>query len=501
MSYKAIQTALSKVSESGVIQGDLGGKHGHQPTIDPQIKQSVIDFINSIPKIESHYLRAQTKRQYISSEKSLADIYRDYKQLREKDGLAIATSSTFNRIFNTEFNISFFVPNKDQCDLCERYKNSDSEEKRNLSQEYEQHQKEKVLARNEKDNDKSRADGTIVAVYDLQAVLQIPKGQISLFFYKSRINCFNFTISDLRAKEVMCYFWDETEGKRGPIEIGSCILDYVKAQVLLAVGVWLQQMGCSSSQSLQLVENIIRDHFYLNTTNLTALKSLASTAPQFVCNFITAVTELYMQDTQKPIKLPPKNLLEVITFWVYSTPTLCMSAQLNAAALPSGAIPMAAVTPLAGIVRWCALAPLYIDEDAEMLEIPPKKIKIEGERGVLKTVKLHSESQLYIQLQLGLLQSLRAWRRRGPPAAVAAQRITALLPPVREYAQKLLDRGCKINTDMRLQDSLDRIGQAVQVALANGCVYGNISSLLASLDTLPENRLLRIVIKTHRQGI
>lgn len=39
-----------------------------------------------------------------------------------------------------------------------------------------------------------------------------------------------------------------------------------------------------------------------------------------------------------------------------------MSAQLNPAALPSGAIPMAAVTPLAGIVRWCALAPLYIDE-------------------------------------------------------------------------------------------------------------------------------------------
>ncbi|CAG5004600.1 unnamed protein product [Parnassius apollo] len=107
MSYKAIQTALSKVSESGVIQGDLRGKHGHQPTIDPQIKQSVIDFINSIPKIES-----QTKRQYISSEKSLADIYRDYKQFREKDGLAIATSSTFNRIFNTEFNISFFRTKK-----------------------------------------------------------------------------------------------------------------------------------------------------------------------------------------------------------------------------------------------------------------------------------------------------------------------------------------------------------------------------------------------------
>lgn len=87
-------------------------------------------------------------------------------------------------------------------------------------------------------------------------------------------------------------------------------------QVLLAVGVWLQQMGCSSAESLQLVENVIRDHFSLNTSNQVALKSLANSAPQFVSNFITAVTELYMHDMQGTKKLPPKNLLEVITSWV-----------------------------------------------------------------------------------------------------------------------------------------------------------------------------------------
>lgn len=87
-------------------------------------------------------------------------------------------------------------------------------------------------------------------------------------------------------------------------------------QVLLAVGVWLQQMGCSSPQSLQLVENVIRDHFYLNTSNQLTLKSLANTAPQFVSNFITAVTELYMHEAQGITKLPPNHLLEVITSWV-----------------------------------------------------------------------------------------------------------------------------------------------------------------------------------------
>lgn len=34
-------------------------------------------------------------------------------------------------------------------------------------------------------------NGTYVAVYDLQAVMPIPKGQISSFYYKSKINCFN----------------------------------------------------------------------------------------------------------------------------------------------------------------------------------------------------------------------------------------------------------------------------------------------------------------------
>ncbi|CAH0693904.1 unnamed protein product [Spodoptera exigua] len=290
--------------------------------------------------------------------------------------------------------------------------------------------------------------------------------------------------------------------------LASMAVSASSTPVLLAVGVWLQQMGCSSSQSLELVENVIRDHFYLNTSNQLALKSLANTAPQFVSNFITAVTELYMHDAQgtNDNKLPPKNLLEVITAWVYSNPTLCMSAQLNPAALPSGSIPMAAVTPLAGLIHWCALAPLYIDDDTEMVDVPVpfKKIKLEGEsdRSLIKTVtsKPLTESEFYIKLHLGVLHSLRAGRRtHGPPTAVNAQHLAALAPVVQAYAHNVLKRGGKLQSDHKLQDCLDRIGQAVQVALANGCVYGNISNLLAALDTLPENRLLRIIIKTHQQ--
>lgn len=73
MSNKAIKPALSKKAESGIIQADFRGKHN----------QSIEVFINSILRIESHYLKAQT-RESIASDKSLADIYRDGKKFREE---------------------------------------------------------------------------------------------------------------------------------------------------------------------------------------------------------------------------------------------------------------------------------------------------------------------------------------------------------------------------------------------------------------------------------
>ncbi|KAG5882972.1 hypothetical protein JTB14_026430 [Gonioctena quinquepunctata] len=81
---RPIRTALSKNTDNGFLEPDGRGKHGHQPTVDPEIEESIKTFINSIPRIESHYLRAQTTREFIESSKCLADLYRDYEEEREK---------------------------------------------------------------------------------------------------------------------------------------------------------------------------------------------------------------------------------------------------------------------------------------------------------------------------------------------------------------------------------------------------------------------------------
>lgn len=229
---RPIATALSKKTECGFIQEELRGKHGKQRTVDSEIYEGVKNFINAIPRVESHYLRAQTSREYIQCDKSLADLCRDYKDKCTEQNLPFASASTFNRIFNKEFNISFHIPKKDQCDICETFKNANEDQKQSIIESYEKHLKEKELSRREKEKDKrAKIDSTIVAVYDLQAVMPIPKGQVSLFYYKSRINCYNFTVSDLYAKNVECFFWDETEGKRGANEIGSCILNYIELSI------------------------------------------------------------------------------------------------------------------------------------------------------------------------------------------------------------------------------------------------------------------------------
>ena len=81
----------------------------------------------------------------------------------------------FNRIFNGEFNISFHVPKKDQCDFCESFNNSDENGKLELLKSFDLHQKEKELSRKEKEKDENNVDGTHVFVYDLQAVMPVPK--------------------------------------------------------------------------------------------------------------------------------------------------------------------------------------------------------------------------------------------------------------------------------------------------------------------------------------
>lgn len=76
-------------------------------------------------------------------------------------------------------------------------------------------------------------------------------------------------------------------------------------------------------------------------------------------NFITSVSDLYFKEIGCDIATPPDSLIELFTEWISENPNLCSEAQ-PALDLPPGAIPMPLLSPIEGIIRWCALSPLFL---------------------------------------------------------------------------------------------------------------------------------------------
>lgn len=228
---RCIRTVLEK-TEKGFTSEDRRGKHEKHGTIPQEVKDGARNHISSIPTVESHYTRADSSKNYIEGGRTLMDLYRDYKQDCQKENRDFVTLSIYRKIFNFEFNIEFFKPKKDLCQFCESYKNKDYAERLDVEIEYMRHHEEKNIARTEKEEDKTKISKNYrVACFDLQAALPTPKGEVSTFYYKSKLSTYNFTICDLNKKglgTVNCYIWHEGEGHKGSNEIGSCLLHYLE---------------------------------------------------------------------------------------------------------------------------------------------------------------------------------------------------------------------------------------------------------------------------------
>lgn len=248
---RPIRTVLEKQNKVGgvLLEEDNRGKHSNHAKVDDEIRKSIKEHIDSIPKMESHYCRANTSKEFIDGSRSIVDIHKDYVEICKSKEHPYGNYTLFYRIFTEEYNLSFFQPKKDRCDCCVAYENCEGEEKMKKKQEYDNHLKEKDLCRAEKNKDKENKD-VVVAVYDLQAVFQCPKRDTSLFYYVSKLNVFNFTIYDLRSKGVECYIWDEATANRGVNDLGTCVFNYLQklAQTNNTVNVIFYSDNCVGQQ-------------------------------------------------------------------------------------------------------------------------------------------------------------------------------------------------------------------------------------------------------------
>lgn len=231
ISHTAITTVLKKQlqCESGkVVDSDKRGLHKNHRKVSEDVKNTIRNHIRTIPRVESHYCRSHSSKEYIEGSKTIADLHRDYEESCKQQHVPAANYLMYTKIFNEEFNLAFHLPKKDQCELCLQYRASSNQEKLTIEEKFNKHVKEKELSRKEKENDKNSDGNTKVIVYDLQAVLPCPTGHASSFYYVSKLNVLNFTLYDIKTLEGTCYLWHEGEAQRGANEIGSYIFKFLQ---------------------------------------------------------------------------------------------------------------------------------------------------------------------------------------------------------------------------------------------------------------------------------
>ncbi|CAC5382510.1 unnamed protein product [Mytilus coruscus] len=183
---------------SGVFVGiDKRGRHTpHNKTSDAALK-AIRSHIESFPVVDGHYTRKDSNRKYLGAELNISRMYQLYQE-KNKDNLP-------------------------DTQIKETSNGTLTPEKKYI---YDKHITKKIRARQEKKADKDHAKenlDTMVATFDLQAVLQIPCSLVSQIYYMRKLNSYNLSIYNLASKHATCYLWSEVDAKRGSCEIGTCL--------------------------------------------------------------------------------------------------------------------------------------------------------------------------------------------------------------------------------------------------------------------------------------
>ncbi|KAK3891642.1 hypothetical protein Pcinc_004489 [Petrolisthes cinctipes] len=159
ISEKTVRTALKKKMPSGTVEIEKrGGRQDHLQEEDKQRKDKIKAHIDRFPRMESHYCRSKSTRDYLHSDLNQKKMYEMFLAECCVPEELSASYTTYCDVLKSQ-NISFHNPKKDQCKICENFRKGDSEKKKELMCMYEQHNKEKYAVRKIKEQAKNNTDG------------------------------------------------------------------------------------------------------------------------------------------------------------------------------------------------------------------------------------------------------------------------------------------------------------------------------------------------------
>ncbi|CAH1973639.1 unnamed protein product [Acanthoscelides obtectus] len=162
-----MRTALNKLNDEGIVRPDArGGRHASLREKDSATRSAA--HIQLFPRMESHFCRQSTTREYLHPDLTIKKMYYFYVQEGRQPECSYYT---YRSVFKS-LNLSFHHPKKGQCSLCSSYKEGSTETKAKLEDSFAAHIAEKDSVRKKKKDAKesSQENPEVIAsaVFDLQ---------------------------------------------------------------------------------------------------------------------------------------------------------------------------------------------------------------------------------------------------------------------------------------------------------------------------------------------
>ncbi|XP_017312972.1 integrator complex subunit 15 [Ictalurus punctatus] len=330
-------------------------------------------------------------------------------------------------------------------------------------------------------------------------IFHVPKDRNT---QRKRMSC----VQELQLLEIMCSYFQEqskdavrqvifsalfslqgnkadenrmaTLGKLVSMAVAVC-----RVPILECAATWLQRTHSAWCVRLALV--LVDDYCTLVPGSIATLQNVSSASPRFCCQLITAVTALY--DFSSDELTPPPSLLDMVVGWITEDPRLLLLTFINtplSSSLPLGCLE---ATPLAGLLRWCVKAPLA-SQRARKSAVTG--VQPEQENGAVCEElysKLHlSVLQVFLMLQVHLTEQ----NLLGRLAVLQVESVAALVEEVSALVEELNP----LHAANQIQLALDRLAQALQVAMATGALLCSREDLRTLCSRLPHNNMLQLVM-------
>lgn len=256
---------------------------------DKKKKDFLVQFLDDLPKMPSHYCRARTDKKYLEPNfQSLAELYRYYQMCCNDssggnnsigDGMNVPpevfneSNEQTNESKNNSLSYGFFTdvfkdlklglyqPKKDQCELCVGFANENI-----TAEEYNNHISQKERARQEKEEDKIKAEAgqAHVLAWDVEAVKLVPVNKAGILYFKSKLKNHNFSIYDMESTDCVCNWWHEAEGGMDSSVFVTCAIDYLRENCTDDLPVIIWSDGCCYQNRNQMLSNALLDYAVQN---------------------------------------------------------------------------------------------------------------------------------------------------------------------------------------------------------------------------------------------